>query len=181
MPSLGSYCFKPKHGAEIAEKIIERFVDKFLNYDDEGFYLHWRRHDPRRRYRNVPEGWVEFYIDTENGNLEAFSETCYWEEELDAQDLTEHFFALLGEDFWAADDDGKPIISFYERELFEVVCALASPGTRVVSFDERMAFVHEVNPDDSQGETQHIDLLDYALTVDLKKKDDPRQLTLFGR
>ena len=39
MPSLGSYCFKPKHGPEIAEKIIERFVNKFLSYDHEGFYL----------------------------------------------------------------------------------------------------------------------------------------------
>ena len=49
MPTLASYCFKPKHGPEIAEKIIERFVNKFLSDDHEGFYLHWRRHDPRVR------------------------------------------------------------------------------------------------------------------------------------
>jgi len=181
MPSLGSYCFKPKHGPEIAGKIIERFCNKFLSYDQEGFYLYWRRHTPGQKYRPVPEGWLELYIDTEGGNMDAFSETCYWEGEIDGHDMTDHFFALLGDDFWPEDDDGKPILTLEERELFEIVQALAEPGTRVVSFDERMAFVHEVNPDDSQGETQHIDLLDYALTVDLKKKDDPRQLTLFGR
>ena len=43
MPSLGSYCFKPKHGPEIAEKIIERFVNKFLSYEDRGRALSLRR------------------------------------------------------------------------------------------------------------------------------------------
>lgn len=179
MPTLASYCFKPKHGPEIAEKIIERFVNKFLSYDHEGFYLHWRRHTPGQLYRPVPEGWLEFYVDTDNGNLEAFSETCYWEGEIDGHDMTEHFFALLGDDFWEEDDDGKPILTLEERELFEIVQNLAEKNTRVVSFGpDRTAYVALGG---SEGYTLHLDMLDYALTADLTEKPDPRQLTLFGR
>ena len=179
MPTLASYCFKPKYGPEIAEKIIERFVNKFLSYDHEGFYLHWRRHVPGRLHRPVPEGWLEFYIDTENGNLEAFSETCYWEETVDGCDMTEHFFALLGQDFWPQDGDGNLVYDLYERELFEVVGALAAPGTRVVSFaPDRTVYICEAGKD---GYATQLDMLDYALTADLRKKTDPRQLTLFGR
>jgi hypothetical protein len=139
MPNLGSYCFKPKYGSEISKKIIEHFCNKFLSYDHEGFYLHWREHDPKTAYKPVPKGWLEFYIDTDNGNMEAFTETCFWEDEanVDGRDLTEYFFAMLGEDFWGADVDGNLHYSMYERELFEVVQAISDSCRAVQGFKEK--------------------------------------------
>jgi hypothetical protein len=179
MPNLASYCFKPKCGPEIAEKIIEHFCDKFLSYDHEGFYLYWRKHVPSQLHRPVPEGWVEFYVDTDNGNLEAYSETCYWEEEVDGRDLTEYFFAMLGEDFWHKDDDGDPDYTMYERELFEVVTALSADGSRTIAWGgDRTAYI---SYEDGTGQraVKHLDMLDYAMTTpfDNNKKDD-KQFTL---
>ena len=179
MPSLSSYCFKPKCGPEIAEKVIERFVNKFLSYDHEGFYLYWRKHEPSQLHRPVPEGWVEFYVDTDNGNLEAYSETCYWEEEVDGRDLTEHFFAVLGEEFWHKDDDGETMYTMYERELFEVVQALSAENSRTIAWGgDRTVFI---SYEDGTGHraTKHLDMLDYAMTtpLDNDKKDD-KQFTL---
>ncbi len=179
MPNLASYCFKPKCGPEIAEKIIEHFCDKFLSYDHEGFYLYWRKHVPSQLHRPVPEGWVEFYVDTDNGNLEAYSETCYWEEEVDGRDLTEYFFAMLGEDFWHKDDNGDPYYTMYERELFEVVAALSADGSRTIAWGgDRTAYI---SYEDGTGQraVKHLDMLDYAMTTpfDNNKKDD-KQFTL---
>jgi hypothetical protein len=182
MPSLASYCFKPKCGPEIAYKIIERFCDKFLSYDHEGFYLYWRKHEPNRLHRPVPEGWVEFYVDTDNGNLEAYSETCYWEEEVDGCDLTEHFFAMLGEDFWHKDDDGETFYSMYERELFEIVQALSAEDSRTIAWGgDRTAYI---SYKDETGEraVKHLDMLDFAMTVPIVKEEQTnpqgRQLQL---
>ena len=179
MPSLGSYCFKPKYGPEITEKIIERFCDKYLSYSHEGFYLYWRKHEPSQLYRAVPEGWVEFYIDTDNGNLEAFTETCYWEEEVDGQDLTEYFFAMLGEDFWRKDDDGETMYTMYERELFELVQALSAEDSRTIAWGGDRTVYVSYKDETGERAVKHLDMLDFVMTAPLddKKKED-RQFTL---
>ena len=182
MPSLGSYCFKPKYGPEITGKIIERFCDKYLSYSHEGFYLYWRHHEPSQLHRVVPEGWLEFYIDTDNGNLEAFTETCYWEEEVDGQDLTEYFFAMLGEDFWHKDDDGETVYTMYERELFELVQALSAEGSRTIAWGgDRTAYV-SYEDDTGERAVKHIDMLDFVMTVPIVKEEQTnpqgRQLQL---
>ena len=179
MPSLSSYCFKPKHGPEVAKKIIEHFCNKFLGYEHEGFYLYWREHDPDMKHRPVPEGWVEFYVDTDNGNLEGWSETCFWEEEADGNDLTEHFFALLGDDFWYKDDDGKTVYTMYERELFDVVGALSQKDSRAIAWGgDRTAYV---SYEDGTGDraVKQVDMLGHLMTTPLddEKKED-RQFTL---
>ena len=180
MPSLSSYCFKPKHGPEVAKKIIEHFCDKFLSYEHEGFYLYWREHDPNIKHRAVPEGWVEFYVDTDNGNLEAWSETCFWEEEVDGHDLTEHFFAMLGDDFWDKDENGSVNYTMYERELFEIVTALSVGGSRAIAWGgDRTAFISYVNEQGERG-VKHMDLLSYAMTapIETENKKGPLQFTL---
>lgn len=180
MPNLGSYCFKPKYGPEISKKIIEHFCNKFLSYDHEGFYLYWREHDPKTTYKPVPKGWLEFYIDTDGGNMEAFTETCFWDDEanVDGRDLTEYFFAMLGEDFWGADVDGNLNYSMYERELFEVVQAISAEDARCISWEgDRMAYVSYT---DSKGErrVKHLDLLEHVINVEVTEEKDERQLTL---
>ena len=182
MPELASYIFKPKHGPELAMKVIERFCDDFLDYGHEGFYLRWRTAEQARlngtdKYRPLPEGYVEFAIETENGNLEVFSECCYKERELEASDLTESFFAMLPSDFWY-EVDGMPEYHFYERELAEVVAALSDNDSRVISFGcGRSAWVKGSALENNTYKT--VDLLDYALTVPIvKEKPQGTQLEL---
>ena len=160
MPQLASYVFKPKHGVEVAKKVLERFCDDFLHYENEGFYFHWRTPDTRTHGRPVPEEHVELIIETENGNS---------------------FFAVLPSDFWHTGEDGKPDYHFYERELAEVVAALSAENSRVVSFgDGRQAWIMNI---DSRGKCRShtIDLLDYAMTVPIVKErpqGDQLELTL---
>tara|TARA_R110000824_G_scaffold100088_2_gene237887 strand:- start:2370 stop:2915 length:546 start_codon:yes stop_codon:yes gene_type:complete len=181
MPQLASYVFKPKHGVEVAKKVLERFCDDFLHYENEGFYFHWRTPDTRTHGRPVPEEHVELIIETENGNLEVWSEVCYEDRELEAKDLTDSFFAVLPSDFWHTGEDGKPDYHFYERELAEVVAALSAENSRVVSFgDGRQAWIMNI---DSRGKCRShtIDLLDYAMTVPIVKErpqGDQLELTL---
>lgn len=181
MTELASYIFKPKHGPELAMRIIERFCNDFLNYEDEGFYLHWRSaenaHPSSLRRRPLSDGYVEFIIETENGNLEAWTECCYSERELEASDLTESFFAMLPSDFWYR-IDGKPEYNFYERELADIVGALSDDDSRVVSFGNgRSAWVRGTSLENHKWET--IDLLDYVQTVPIvEEKQQSKQLRL---
>ena len=70
MPSLGSYIFKPKHGIEVAGKIIERFARDHLHWGDAGCHVYWTSEHSRK---NLPEGYIEFHIETEGGNIEMLS------------------------------------------------------------------------------------------------------------
>ncbi len=179
---LASYIFKPRHGPELAMKVIERFCDDFLHYQHEGFYLHWRSSEDAKadgtiKYRPIPDGFVEFTIETESGNMESWSETCYEDRELEASDLTDSFYALLSKDFWY-EHDGKPEYHFYERELCELVSDLSDDESRIVSFGSgRKAWVRGAASEKKRFEM--IDLLDYALTVPIvKEKPQGTQLEL---
>ena len=172
---LASYIFKPKHGIEIATKIITRFCDEFLCYQDEGFYVHWR--NSTFKSHKLPEGYVEFWIETENGNMDAFTETCYSDETLTAHDLTDSFFALLDDNFWEDDPEGNKLYSFYECELAEVVSAVSAENSRVISFDGgRNAWVYEKHTT-TDGRYHHVDMLEHVLTQPLPDNSN-RQLTL---
>ena len=177
MPAFGSFIFKPKHGTEIARKIIERFCHEHLGWEHEGFYIYWR--NTSHTHIPVPDGYVEFYIETEAGNLEGFSECCYDERELTGEDLTNGLFALLSEDFWYEKDDGSIDYSFYERELGEIVNALADEGTRVCSFGAgRQAWVSFQDSDKSWA-TVGVDTYDFLMKHPVESyKDKRRQLTL---
>ena len=173
---LTSYIFKPKYGVEIAAKIITRFCNEFLCYQDEGFYVHWRNNTLLHENK-LPEGYVEFWVETENGNMDAFTETCFSDEPLTAHDLTDSFFALLDDDFWEDDIEGNKLYSFYECELSEVVSAVSAENSRVVSFDGgRNAWVYEKHTT-TGGRYHRIDMLEHILTQPLPDNSN-RQLTL---
>ena len=93
--------------------------------------------------------------------------------------MTEHFFAMLGEDFWYKDDDGETIYTMYERELFEVVQALSAESSRTIAWGgDRTAYI---SYEDGTGEraVEHLDMLDYCLTVPIVKEvANPKQLQL---
>ena len=170
---LTSYIFKPKHGIEFASKAIEAFCNEHLNYGVEGFHVYWRGNHNSER---LPDGYVEFWVETEDGNMTAFTEISYNEEGLDARDLTDNYFALLDHFPWYYDGN-EPIYTFYERELSEVVAALGAENSRVLSFDgTSIAWVQEI------GRTRtakyiRFDMLEHIMSVPIPDNSN-RQLTL---
>jgi len=180
MASLTSYIFKPKHGKELAKIVIEVFCNDFLNYADCGNYLWWRDPVPGS-VAPLPEGYVEFHIENDyNSEPDSFSESCYLDTEITAQQMADDMYVLLNKDFWYPDhENGGLLFNFEDRELCEVIIALADPSSRVVSFgSDRRAFVSEVNSE-GVGYHKNVDLLDYALSVPIvEEKPQGEQLKL---
>tara|TARA_R100000008_G_scaffold35964_1_gene20510 strand:- start:1 stop:528 length:528 start_codon:yes stop_codon:yes gene_type:complete len=170
---LASYIFKPR-SLDIAAKVIESFCNDFLHYGHEGFYVHWRDNPAHNK---LPDGYVEFWIETENGNMDVFTETSFNDEPLTAQDLTDNLFAFLDDNFWEDDCEGGKLYTFYERELSEVVSALSVRNSRVIAFEAgRNAWVHDIGQG-GNGHYHRVDMVEHLLNADLPKKSN-RQLTL---
>ena len=174
MASLGSYIFKPKHSEEIAGKIIESFVRDHLQWEEAGAYVHWT--SPHSR-RNLPEGYVEFHIETEVCHFDVYSETCYSDYELSAEELTNSLFILLGEAFWHNNDEGDPVYTFEDRELCELVSHLSEAGSRVLSHGPgKEVYISERSSTGTRYET--IDTTSFLFDVPFANSDAHKQLTL---
>jgi len=174
MASLGSYIFKPRHGEEVAGRIIERFVRDYLQWDEAAAGVYWT--SPRAR-KNLPAGYVEFHIESDQPDFEIYSESCYRAEELSAEELTEGLFILLGETFWHDDDEGNPLYTFEDRELCEIVNHLAEDGSRVISYGAgKEAWVSERNS--SGWACKTIDTSDFLFNVPIDFSEKDKQLTL---
>lgn len=151
---IGNYIFKPQN-AEIAEHVIKGFTDHWLNWDVCGAYSIMSTD-------RCPKGYhrLEVYVE---GVAEEFSESCWSGEPVEAADLTNHMFIVLHDQgFFDEDDNGETIFSFEDRELAEVVVALAANNSRVIS--PWMDDVWIVDKD-SNGATSHrrVEMLDYLL------------------
>ena len=156
MPMLGSYIFKPRYDAMLSEKIINGFLNDFCDYENAGFYTYWHN-----ATKDLPSGYVQFSIETDNGDLEQYSEMSFEDTELTAEQLTRDMYVLLGQDFWHKDDDDNTIYSFEERELCEVVSCLAVPDSRVISSsgDAQYAHVREATADCGWKRVSTVDFL----------------------
>jgi len=175
MASLGSYIFKPKHGPEITQKILEAFCNDFLRWEDEGFYIWWKTSNTTPE---TPEGYIEFNIESEHGNLECFTECCFSEEEIETPAMVNDFFVMLGDDFWYDNEEGGKDYNFYERELSEVIMSLSEADTRVACFGaDRTAFVGYKDRKGSCG-FHRVDMLDFLMSTPLRKNTTANQLTL---
>ena len=170
---LTSYIFKPR-SLDIAVKVIDSFCSDFLHYGHEGFYVHWRDNSTHNK---LPDGYVEFWIETETGNMDVFTETSFNDEPLTAQDLTDNLFAFLDDNFWEDDCEGGKLYSFYERELSDVVAALSIENSRVVAFEAgRNAWVHDIGQG-GNGRYHRIDMAEHLISVPMPEKSN-NQLTL---
>ena len=177
MSSIVNYVFKPKHGTQLARKIIGSFVNKYLLYEEHGFYLHWRE---KRHVDPLPEGYVEFTIESDDGNMEYFTETGFGQGDITSGNLTDDFFAMLDDSFWEKDSDGNIYYSFEDRELMEVVMALSADGSRVISTGADTAGWGGCQKDDGGWTVNRIDITNYLLNAPIKKegKNFQKQLTL---
>ena len=173
---LTSYVFKPKH-PDIAAKILQSFVDNWLDWDECGVWL---------ALQKINDGYVKLTAETENPNLEMFSETCWREDPVEGHHLTNDLMIFLDEeDFFHAPfintldpeeakrdeavagygTESPKYYSFHEEELSNVIFHLAQNNSRIVSFweDDRVFIMDR----GAEGERKcsHARLLDYVLNM----------------
>ena len=174
---LTSYVFKPKH-PEIAEKVLKSFVNNWLHWDEAGAWL---------VLQEINDGYVKLTAETENPDLEMFSETCWREDPVEGHHLANDLMVFLDEEgFFNAPhidkvftpeeaEENKAVsgygtenpkhYSFYEEELASVIFHLAQNNSRVVNFweDDRVFIMDR----GAEGERKcsHARLLDYVLSM----------------
>tara|TARA_R100001163_G_scaffold59760_1_gene48668 strand:- start:4198 stop:4668 length:471 start_codon:yes stop_codon:yes gene_type:complete len=121
----GVFIFKPQH-PQIAEKIIENFTSKWLSWDECSAYS-------RMISKDCPDGYYRVEIEVE-GIAQEYTEACWQNAPLTASDLADDMFIVLHEQgFFECDEEGEPIFSFEDRELCEVITALAENSSRIIS------------------------------------------------
>tara|TARA_Y100000310_G_C20138483_1_gene559154 strand:- start:50 stop:559 length:510 start_codon:yes stop_codon:yes gene_type:complete len=162
---LGNFVFKPKN-RKLAVKVISHFCNKFLGWEDCGVWAAFSPVD-----KNEPEGYIIMTFDSENVDTERFTECCFTEEPVDAEDLTEHMFVLLDEEgfFDCPGEENGKFYSLEDRELSEVVSALSQNSSRVISFWSTHVFLTDK---DEKGDTRsrRESLIDYALNASFEDK-----------
>lgn len=145
MATLGTFVFKPKYDLHITKKILETFTQEWLQWTDAGAYIYW--HEAKTGADALPQGYVKFDIDMDCGNLEEYSETCWHEDPVSAEHLTNDLFVLLIEAGFF--DPGE--YHFHERELTEVVTALSDRDSRLLTFWTDRCLAIDIGKDGKQA------------------------------
>ena len=196
MAILGTYVFKPKYDISLVRNILETFVDEWLHWRQSGVYFSWHI-DRTYPDKNVPEGYLKVDVEMDEGSVQDFTEYCWDSHCVTSDDLTRNMFVLLDEEgFFNAewvneldsiDDlpsydeiDVEAIVGygtknpkyygFYERELMEVVAALAEVDTRVMSFWGSECHVGIRDNTCGLTKTKMISPIDYLMNVPLENK-----------
>ena len=158
--SLTNFMFKPKHGIEIAEKVIRCFVNDFLGWYNRG--IEW----DLRPMESHP-GWYRLNAEPNyDGSLEGFTETCWYDSPLSGAMLTEDMMILLveaGVAYTAQEpgDSGEPEYVLEDVELTEVITVLADDNTHFFSTWNNNAWV--VNG--KTGAVKRHDLTDHIFSL----------------
>jgi len=122
---VGTFIFKPEQ-PQIAMKVLEAFTTRWLSWDECGAYINMSN-------RRCPEGYYRLEIELE-GVAEEYTESCWNPVPVTAADLADHMFiTLYDQGFFEDDDDGETIFSFEDRDLAEVIIALAENNSRIIS------------------------------------------------
>jgi hypothetical protein len=161
MANLGTYVFKPKYDIHITQRIIDTFTQEWLGWNHSGAHIYW--HDRvLHGHRELPEGYIKFDIEMECGSMEDFSETCWHEDPVSAEHLTNDLFVLLIESGFF--DDGE--YHFLDRELTEVISALSANESRLLAFWADRCLVMDI---DKRGvtNTKQQDMSSLMLTVEI--------------
>jgi len=152
-----TYIFKPDNH-QIAATVIENFAVNWLGWDECGAYLMIKPIESAAGYFRV-----DIYID---GLVQEYSECCWTDVEVSAKDLTDHMFVVLYEaGFFPEDDLGDPVFSFEDRELIDVITALAANGSRIITPDQCIVWITEKDDRGKLSETRTTSLIDYMLNT----------------
>jgi hypothetical protein len=150
----GTFIFKPEN-PQIAAKIIQNFTTKWLSWDECNAWSEMTS-------RDCPDGYYRVDIDIE-GPAEEFTELCWSQAPVTAKDLTDDMFIVLHEQgFFYNDYDGEINFSFEDRELCEVIVALAANNSRIISPWMDNVWIAEK---DSEGKSTHrsVSTLNYLM------------------
>lgn len=130
--NAGTYIFKPK-SEEISRLVIEAFGQGWLSWEESGTYIRWISKANSGPNQKLPEGYVKVDIECE-GSAQEYTECCWHDFPVESSHLTNDMLIVLDEeDFFFRDDNGEKIYNFEDRELSEVIVALAQNNSRVVS------------------------------------------------
>lgn len=152
-----TYIFKPANH-QIAGAVIENFATNWLGWDECGAYLIMRPIDSDDGYFRV-----DIYIE---GVSQEYSECCWSDQTVSSADLTEHMFIVLYEaGFFLEDDQGDPMFSFEDRELVEVIAAMAANGSRIIAPDASTVWITEKDDHGKISATVARSMLDYMLNI----------------
>jgi len=129
--NAGTYIFKPK-SEEISRLVIEAFGHGWLNWEESGTYMRWIDKSNSGATK-LPEGYVKVDIECE-GSTQEYTECCWHDYPVESSHLTNDMLIVLDEEnFFFQGDDGEKIYNFEDRELAEVIVALAQNNSKVVS------------------------------------------------
>ena len=161
--SLLSYIFKPKHGIEIASKVIDCFVGTYLSWSEYG--VEWDLSKLKDR-----DGWFLLTADPGHaGGYEAFTEACFADLHITGEQMTNDMMILLVEagitvgpdeaGFKPGEAEGEHFLM--DVELSEVIAALSDENSNVFSPWDNNCWVLNVKT----GKSKRYDMTDLIFSL----------------
>ena len=128
--------FKPKHGIDIVEKVVDCFARN---------YLDWHRNGVAWCFRETSrQGWHVLDVYLDSGDCLYYSETSYSDEPISGTDLTDGLLVLLVEAGIAYNYPDEDPNNWYleEVDITTVLAALAASGTSVFAPVGSKCYIH---------------------------------------
>lgn len=179
---LCNFIFKPNN-LEIAKKVVRAFGNYWLNWDDSGCWADWSDH-------RLPDGYIRLIVDSENANMDEYTETCYSDAPVTSHDLTGHMMVVLDQagafdapwidtlDKESAEKDDRvagygtdspKYYCFEDVGLSEIIGYLQANNSRSLSFWSDRVWVCEKDHE-GNNKLEVMDLTDYAINVPFPEK-----------
>ena len=153
-----SWIFKPKYGADIYEKVIRCFVQRYLGWEDNGVYS---------SFVNLENGYVEMQAVIDDPSChEFFTENCFSDDAISGEELTEDMMILLVEagvayNIHQDEPDETPEYILEDVEVCQVLNVLCEEGTNIYSPWGSKCWVYPVG----SGRPKTVDMLEALLTL----------------
>ena len=137
--SICTYLFKPKFDILLAKKPIECFIANFLMWEDNG--VNWDIAPVQDK-----DGWYKLWAyqegDSDGG---GFTETCWIDEAITPEQLTEEMMVLLVEAGICNEgtDEEGTLYTLIDVELTNVVAAVSEDDSYIYSpYEDRLYLYH---------------------------------------
>ena len=159
---IETWIFKPKYGKDIFNKVIEGFVDHFLDWYNQGVAF---------EIEELKDGWFELTARIEEpSRTEFFTEVCYTDMPIDGRMLTDYMMVILVEAGVAylsgyQDDSGHNEHILEDVEITQVLAALSEDGTSIFSPTGSQCYVFPVGDDGRKAKM--VSMLDVILTLEI--------------
>ena len=155
--NIGHYLFKPKHGPEVLQKVLECYCEHFLEYNELG--VHWNIQPLQGR-----EGWWQYNAEYDGeGSSYTPGETVWSEDPITGEQMTAYMMVLLIE-YGVAHQDDSGAYCLTDTEIGNALAALSQPGSTIYSPYERDLFVLTVGKSNEECTAKRVDMTDWILS-----------------